>query len=129
LINAAEQYKTLVEGLDQASLITVEFNSAEQELQPKPFDSHETSQVQSELASRVVVLFRDIIEYQARAVYYFFHGGGARLLRDVVKADDWGGLLKQIHRSKTICSDLVARIRSDRSESRLGRQVSASGTW
>ena len=116
-----------MKGLDQVSLITVEFNSADQELQPKPFDSHETLQVQSELATRIVGLFRDIIEYQARAVCYYFHRGGARLLRDFVKADDWGGLLEQIQRSKAICSGLVARIRSDRSESRLGKRVSAGG--
>jgi hypothetical protein len=116
-----------VKGLDQVSLITVEFNSADHELQPKPFDSHETLQVLSELEKWVVGLFRDIIEYQARAVCYFFHRSGARLIRDVVKVDDWGGLLEQIQRSKAICSGLVARIRSDRSESRLGKQVSASG--
>jgi N-terminal domain of NWD NACHT-NTPase len=119
-----------VNGLDQVSLLTVQFNSAEQELLSKPFDSSKAFEVQSELERRVILLFRDIIEYQARAVHYFYHNGGARarVLRDSVKVDDWSGLLEQIHRSKINCSDLVVRIRSDRLESRFGRQVRAGRT-
>jgi hypothetical protein len=114
-----------VKGIDQVSLVTIRFNSIEQVLQPKPSDTPETLEVQSELASRVVLLFSGIIEYQARAVYYFVHNR-ARLFRDLVKADDWAGLLEQINQSEIDCSGLVKRIREDRLESRFARQVRAS---
>lgn len=114
-----------MKGLDQVSLVTIRFNSIEQILQPKRSDTSETRGVQSQLASRVVLLFSSIIEYQARAVYYFIHHG-AHVFRDMFKADDWAGLLKQINQSEIECSGLVKRIREDRSESQLARQVRAS---
>jgi hypothetical protein len=112
-----------VDDLDQISLITDYFNLIEQVLRPDPSDSHATFQVQSELASRIVALFQDIIEYQARAVPRFFHVSGARILKDFVKADDLGGLLGQIRESEHTCSKLVARIRLDRLEPRLAIQL------
>lgn len=114
-----------MKGLDQISLVTIRFNLIEQVLQPKPSDTSETLRVQSELASRVVLLFSGIIEYQARAVCYFVHHG-ARLFRNLVKADDWAGLLEAINQAKIDCSGLVERIREDRSEARFARQVRVS---
>jgi hypothetical protein len=114
-----------VKGLDQISQITVRFNSIEQVLQLKSLDTLETREVQSELASRVVLLYSGIIEYQARAVSYFVHHG-ARLFRDLAKADDWAGLLEEIKQFEIDCSRLVERIREDRLESRFARQVRAN---
>jgi N-terminal domain of NWD NACHT-NTPase len=116
-----------VKGLDQVSLITIQFNSVEQELQSKPSDSPGTVQVQSELESRIVKLFSEIVEYQARTVLYFFRGSGARTLRDFVKADDWEELLEQIRQSQNTCSGLITQIRSNRSESWLSRLVRENG--
>jgi N-terminal domain of NWD NACHT-NTPase len=98
-------------------------NSVKEELQSKPDDSEETVKAQAALEERVTKLYSGIIEFQAQAVCYSFCNSGSQILHDIVKADDWKGLLEQINQWEKDCWDLINRINSDRSKNRSNRQV------
>jgi hypothetical protein len=98
-------------------------NSVGEELQRRPGDFNETGQAQAELKERVIKLYSGIIEFQAQAVCYFFRKSGGQILHDIIKADDWKGLLELINQSEKDCWDLINRINSDRSKKRSNRQV------
>ena len=112
-----------MKGLNDVSLTVVKFNSVEKELLRKPSDSPETIQVQSELELQVVQLFSLIIEYQAKAVRYDVHSGGAQVFRDLFNTDDWKTMLQKIDEAKASCEELIARIKEDRHQGQSDRQV------
>ena len=98
-------------------------NSVGGELQRKLGDLEHTGQVQAKLKEQVIKLYSGVIEFQAQAVCYFFCNSGSQILHDIVKADDWKGLLEQINQWEKDCWDLINRINSDRSKIRSNRQV------
>ena len=93
------------------------------ELQRKLGDLEHTGQVQAKLKEQVIKLYSGVIEFQAQAVCYFFRNYGGQILHDIVRAEDWTGLLGQINQSEKDCWDLINRINSDRSKNRSNKQV------
>jgi len=66
----------------------------------------EAASLKDEIEIVVFQPYTRILELQAKAACYFDRSTPSRILLNIVKADDWAGLLKQIEKLDTQCREL-----------------------
>lgn len=63
--------------------------------------------LQKESAEAVIKLYYNILEYQAKAICHFVSKTGYRMLRNMLKIDDWSGLLATVKSSEISCRRFI----------------------
>ena len=61
-----------------------------------------------DLGNAIVSLYRNILEYQAKATCYYSLNTGKRTLINIVKRDDWPGMVEKIKDGNRECRDIMA---------------------
>jgi hypothetical protein len=63
--------------------------------------------LQKESAKAVIKLYYNILEYQAKAICHFGFKTGYRMVRNMLKIDDWNGLLVTVKSSDISCRRFI----------------------
>ncbi|MCJ1243178.1 hypothetical protein MMC30_000375 [Trapelia coarctata] len=101
ILNDSEQHTAALDGLEDVTKLISRYNAVEQ-----AYLKRETASLKDEIEVVVIQLYTRILEFQAKAACYFDRSTPSRILLNILKADDWAGLLKQIEKLDTQCREL-----------------------
>ncbi|ESZ97345.1 ankyrin repeat-containing protein [Sclerotinia borealis F-4128] len=109
LINASEQPKDLVKGVDYISRILCQVSVIERMYQeqiayfPLATATRDTAKLFSKFEEDLTNFYAKILQYQCRASYQLNSTKATRVARDMIRLDNWDGLLTEPKEHEAAC--------------------------
>jgi tRNA nucleotidyltransferase/poly(A) polymerase len=112
----SEQHAALIDGLQYISATVSRFSEIER-IYTLGKEYKDTAVLKAEMRK----LYKQILEYQARAVCQFDRSKVHQIARNILKADGWKSMLGRIRETEIACENEKQRIDANYKKSRLRR--------
>jgi hypothetical protein len=100
--NDSDEQNAAVDGLDEVTTLIKQYAVIE-----SIYFRRTDMTLQKESADTVTTLYYHILEYQVKAICHFASKTGYRMVRNMLKFDDWSGLLATIKLSDALCRRMI----------------------
>ncbi|TVY81464.1 Vegetative incompatibility protein HET-E-1 [Lachnellula suecica] len=110
LLNSSKQYKDAQAGLLEIPCIMLRYQFLEPVYRNAPVESAE---IKEEFEKNLTDLYCKILQYQIRAICQWSRNKASQYFRDVVKADQWSDILKDIQKLDAACQTIFRALDSD----------------
>ncbi|KAI9762073.1 MAG: hypothetical protein M1840_001482 [Geoglossum simile] len=131
LVNDSKQRAATIDGLEYISTLVRRYAEIERiYLQGGEHtlkaDRSEECMLRKELEIAIMKLYRQVLEYEARAVCQFNRNTALQIGRNIVEADGWGDIVGSMKASEMTCDELMRVIDAEDRQERIIRLESAT---
>ncbi len=101
MVNDTKQRSAAIEGLEYISRLVRRYTEIEH-----IYLQEEESALRNDLEAAITKLYRQVLEYEARAACQFNRNIVFQIARNIVGADSWESILGNIKTSEVVCDEL-----------------------